>query len=309
MSGEAKLTEAQAVAIEARRNAEVQVITLDEENGIDVLAVPSANGQATIVSIKNFLREYDELPERRTGTATLQTIDSFIAHVRRHKGLHSVLYADRTAPSITAIYDYQQEGPPGAGDPDWAKHRAVYKFPLSAEWRAWTGTEGHWLDVGDFAEFLDKRVQDVLPVSHEEPDGLLAKFLGLFRCKLAGPTEMLALAQGLTIHTASTIANHERRETGEIEIGFSTTNTKTTDRRGNTVSVPGAFVLALPVFDRGKVYEVPARLRYRAARDSVEWAYDLFRRQDVYDAAVEEDCKRAAADTQDTPLFYGAPES
>ena len=304
------LTETEALANEVRAAFRPELVALahpHEQLSASVLALPDASGGITVQSIKKYLDEYRDRPERRAGVARLQTLDSLVEHANRHKGESSVLYADRgPSPSITAIYDYQDQGADGLAD--WARHRAVYPFPIAKEWTAWTKAEGKWLGMSEFAEFLDAHAADVEPPPLPEATvGLLRRFLELYHCKLAGPPDLLALAQGLTVHTASDLANHERRETGEIEIGFSTTVTRTTDRRGQAISVPGAFALLVPVFERGTVYEVPARLRYRAGA-KVEWTFDLFRRQDVWDAAVEEACKHAASETA-LPLFYGAPEA
>ena len=47
-------------------------------------------------------------PLRRTGTATMTSLDSFIEHVRRFRTTESALFAkeDRTAPALSAVLDY-----------------------------------------------------------------------------------------------------------------------------------------------------------------------------------------------------------
>ncbi|MDE8453326.1 DUF2303 family protein, partial [Klebsiella pneumoniae] len=80
--------------------------------------------------------QYRTNPLRRAGTATMLSLDSLIDHVNRFKDADTVVFADdsRSAPSMTAVLDYHRAG--ASGDPRFGKHRSLYAFPLSDEWKA-----------------------------------------------------------------------------------------------------------------------------------------------------------------------------
>ncbi len=107
-------------------------------------------------SIKPLVDEYRDRPERRTGTATLSDLESFIAWVIRFKDSNSAAFVDRAQdkPSITAIIDYHEAGEEQDAEPRFCKHRGVYRFPLSEAWKAWATIDGKALSHGDFAAWL-----------------------------------------------------------------------------------------------------------------------------------------------------------
>ena len=84
-------------------------------------------------------------PFHRKGTARLETLASLVDWANRFKGDTSALFAnpDMTAPSLTCIADYHDQGPgtidPNSGDGTarHCHHRGLYKFPLSEEWKTW----------------------------------------------------------------------------------------------------------------------------------------------------------------------------
>src|SRR3546814_747731 len=85
---------------------------------------------------------FREQPLRRSGTAVLTALESFVAHVNRFKDEDSIIFAsdDRAAPSLTAVIDYHRQG--HQGDPRFGQHRGHFAFPLSDEWKAWTKSGG-----------------------------------------------------------------------------------------------------------------------------------------------------------------------
>lgn len=151
----------------------------------------------TAQSIKKYLDEYRDRPERREGTATLLDLASFIDHVVRFKDAHTAIFADNRwrpptesaaarateqhdpnggwkTPSLTAVLDYHEAvtlvDPDGAslpGNPDalprFGRHRAHYAFPLSPEFMAWMAMNSEPMSQGDFAAFLEERALDIEP--------------------------------------------------------------------------------------------------------------------------------------------------
>ncbi len=127
-------------------------------------------------SIKHLLDEYRDRPERRTGTATMTDLESFITWVNRFKDENSAIFVDRTPtkPSLTAVIDYHEAGRESDADPRFCQHRAIYRFPLSEPWQAWAAIDGKPLSHADFAAWLEDRIGDVVaPPDHlAAPDSL-----------------------------------------------------------------------------------------------------------------------------------------
>lgn len=146
--------------------------------------------------VSGFLDAWRDRPRRRTGTATLLDLASFIAHVNRFQNVYTGVFCDNRwrqptpreaeaaeerrdpnkgwkTPSLTAVIDYHEavtrisptgEVDGGRGDlaqPRFGAHRATYAFPLSEEFMAWMGANGEGMDQGEFAAFVEERALDI----------------------------------------------------------------------------------------------------------------------------------------------------
>ena len=255
--------------------------------------------------LKDLTEKFDERldrPRRATGTARLQTAESFVAHCKRHSDAHSVLFASgESSLRMQAVYDYHE----AAGDdakPRHCKHRAIYKFPVSLEMQAWMGNNGERMSQETFAEFLEDRLLDVLdPSQASEPDKGAAAQLQL---ELATPSKLLTLSRGLSITVENEIHDHTSLASGSGQLVF---KERHKDSAGQPLSVPGAFLLGIPVFDGGDRWTVLARLRYRVAGGKVTWSYHLHKVREVTREAFHEAAAGIATST-DLPLFFGDPE-
>lgn len=294
--------ENQALIDEVKKFNEVQILKVenaDDELPRYILSIPHGR---QIQSAKAFLDEYLLRPERVKGTASLTTLTSFIEHVNRFKGKNSAVFADvsnQQAPKLVAVIDYHDGGQDGA---DWCQHRAVYEFPLSAEWVAWRSKERN-AQIGqqEFAEFLEDRIVDVMhPETAGETVRLFATDLGL---TLASPQRLLELSRGLTVRVGAKVVQSTNLSTGEMQIAFEEKH----DGEGGPLKIPGAFAVGIPVFRNGPVYSIPVRLKYRVTAGSVTWGFSLQRIEKVWDHAVEEVCNEAREKTG-LPLFFGKPE-
>jgi uncharacterized protein YfdQ (DUF2303 family) len=297
-------TEAAVVATLAERAA-FKPCTVEIGHGdltAEVLFVPDGKGGYHQHSVKKLLAEYRDAPERRIGTATLTDLVSFIGHVVRFHDEDSAIFADKTPanPSLLCVLDYHRAG--AAGAPRFGTHRARYAFPLSDEWVAWRAANGVTMDQEKFARFLEEHLADV-----GAPDlaGPKAKaFAELFSCGFAGAGKLLELSRGLTVAVGRKVSNHQNLSTGESVLSFAEEHS---DAAGKPLKVPGAFLVTLPVFRGGALYQIPARLRYRVQGGSIHWSYDLARLSEVCDHAIDEACDLAAEKTG-LPLFAGTPE-
>lgn len=297
--------EAEAVAEIVRAGLKPTSFTLkgpEHEHTAHVMVLPDGAGGFSVESVKPYLDEYLVAPERRTGTAQLTELDSLIAHANRFKDVDSALFADPSpaAPSLTAVLNYHCVGPSGA--PRFGNHRGVYTFPLSDEWRAWLASSGRKLSQGDFAAWLEDHVLDVAnPDDAGDASKALAATLG---CTFASPSRLLELSRGLSVRVGAKVQNAINTATGEVAMQFASEHQ---DERGAPLKVPTAFLLAIPVFRGGALYQVAARLRYRIDGGAIAWSFDLHRPERFFDHAFREACDRAK-DGTGLPLFFGSPE-
>lgn len=292
-------TEAEAVA-ELVRAGEARVMTVHSPDGgsAEVLVLPSA---LRVQSIAQYVDEGRDAPRRARGTAELTTLASFIAHVNLFKNPDSCIFADRSGskPALVAVLDYNRHGPEGA--PRYGQHRTRYAFPLSEEWLAWKAASGSALAQDRFAAFLEDHLTDVADPANASPTAIL--FAGLFGCSFASASRLLELSRGLSVNVGARVQSHVSLATGETSIAFATAHA---DETGAPLKVPGAFLLGIPVFRGGALYQIPARLRYRVATN-LTWSFEMYRADAVFDHAIDEACEAAASETE-LPVFMGAPE-
>jgi uncharacterized protein YfdQ (DUF2303 family) len=285
----------------AKSHVNPQIIEVDDPSGrkAKVLILPrSLRAQ----DVKPFLDKYLKAPERREGTAQLEDLPSFILHVRRFKDADSAIFAkpNRTQPSITAVLDYHRAG--GDGAPRFGKHRATYPFPISDEWRAWTGKNGQPFTQKEFAEFIEDRVSDLAdPGGASDTVQELARKLG---GTFATPAKLIDLSREFSVREGAAVKQATNLSSGEAQIQYVTTHS---DDDGKPLKVPNLFLIHIPVFRSGAPYELAVRLRYRVKEGRVFWFFELYRSDKAFDNAFTEACAEAQNATE-LPLFVGSPE-
>lgn len=302
-SYESFATEAGVAADIASRLGVVEELFINDDVDKKIgqfVAVPQGRH---LESIKKFIDEYRTAPERRQGTASFSDLDSFIAHAKRFADADSALFANPlgSSPTLTSVLDYHCATAKGA--PRFGKHRGLYEFPLSDEWKAWRGKHSQGMNQATFAEFLEEHLIDVLdPAVAGETAKALAGTLGV---TFATPAKLLELSRGLSIRVGSTLKSASNLQTGEMQVQFESAHT---DERGTPLKVPGAFVVGIAVFKNGAPYQLPVRLRYRLKNNELFWFFELYRHDAVFDHAFKESCAKARAGTG-LPLFFGTPEA
>lgn len=289
---------ASAIIDLARTHGACEGIDLtDVPGGPKVLSVPVGR---SVMSIKKLIDEYAERPDRKTGTAELQTLASFCEFVNLHKDDHTVVFADvanRKAPAMLAVLDYHDDKGPRFG-----AHRARYAFPVSEEWTAWMLAAEKQFTQADFAAFMEDRVPDVAP-----PESAVASvqtFAGQIGIKLATAQQLMNLSRELSIKATQKVKSATNLSSGEATVAFEEEHQ---DGNGGSVKVPGGFALQIPVFRGGVSYQVPVRLRYRIQGGQVIWSFKLSRIDPIWDDAVTESCNTVVEKTT-VQLFRGLPE-
>ncbi|MFC3674697.1 DUF2303 family protein [Ferrovibrio xuzhouensis] len=283
---------------------------------LPVFAMPNGAGHLKIETLKAIQDMFRNRPERRSGTATLLSLDSFIAHANRFKDENSALFAvnDMEDPSITAVLDYHEAG---AGQPRFGRHRSLYQFPLSKQWKKWLDHNEEVMQSGDFARFLEDQIIDVMDppdfihAAFDSKDGVepnadqkLAELMANVDGNLATRKKLLELSRGLEVNVDSKVRNAQNLSTGEISVNW---DEQHVDGAGQPIKVPNWFLIGIPVFDNGVVYRLPVRLRYRIAAGKVLWFYTMHRPDLAFEDAFGEAIRKAEAATA-LPLMLGNPE-
>lgn len=251
-------------------------------------------------SVKKLVEEWRLFPERKRGTANVDTLASFIDLASRHATADSVMFAatDWQKPSLTAIIDYhRKEG----GDADNLGHRIHYAFPLSEQWKTWVAMNGRPMNQADFAAFIEDNIADLSSPSGPE----VTDYEGKFATKIATPSELVALSRGLAVRVASHAKSAVTLQSGEGEIVWDEVHQ---GADGNKLKVPGLFMLQVPLFHMGEAQRVPVRLRYRVREGSVSWFYQIYRPDVAVTERVTEDFDTAVEKTG-LPGYIGKPEA
>lgn len=219
------------------------------------------------IPIQDELDKRADAPRRAAGDVRANTLEAFVALTNRHASPDTVIYVDDGAqPKLIAVLNDH-----GAGaEPGWRDHRIVYLPTLSEEWKAWAANEGKPLAQVAFAELLEDRCLDVITPASAGPktQGIIEQ-LGV---KAAMPAELQGLAKGLSIKVDQHVKEVRRLDSGEAQIMYSEQHN---GEDGKPLSVPNAFVIAIPVFGGGAAYTHVVRLRYRAREGRITWSYNV----------------------------------
>ena len=286
------------------QKAQLKQLFLLDTNGLGVglpkevpLLLNHANGE--IRGFKAAIDTYRLLPERRTGTAKVTTLASFIDLTNRHKDVASVIFAQTAigaGPKLTAVIDYHQFD----GAARWCGYRVEYTFPLTEEFKAWVAMNGKAMEQSVFAHFLEDHAAEI----GTPYDGERTEYERLFKEKFATPAELIALSRDLEIYVGAKVKRAERLSSGERTVEFVEEHS---NGKGEKVEIPGIFMVAVPAFLDGEPVRVPARLRYRVAGGAIHWFYQLYRLDEFVRDRVKDDMLKAA-DKCGLPAFEGAPE-
>lgn len=263
-------------------------------------------------------------PARRKGTARLDDLQSLIDWANRFKGPTSALFAkpDLNAPTITCIADYHAEGPAdqatATGDPTarHCHHRAIYSFPLSEEWKAWTGVSGKPLEKDDLGEFIEANAKDIMDptaaiLAAKESDknqpweNRLIQTAQQIEGRYGQLTQLLQMSRQFQVYETSNLKVTSNRDTGESEIQFLNEH-KGAD--GKPLQIPNLIIIAIPVFMGGAPYRMPVRFRYRKMGGAVRFILSIYNPEKAFEAAFKEAVEEATEKTE-LPTFKGTPES
>ena len=288
-----------------KQNLKTEILTIVGHDGADVQVIASANGQSGVrlTSAKFFADEYRLTPAQIKGTSTHTTVESFTDHIKTFNNVDSVFFASRSDLTLRAIYDYHAKE-----QPNNLQHRAVFAPKKSRQLNTWINSNKSPFNQAAFANFIEDNVLDVCdpPTASQRREGdethiQVAKTLNTV---VASPSKLLELARCIAIHESSTAKNFVKTDSNEVMLEYTTAHQ---DANGNRLSVPGLFLIGVPIFEGGDLYRILVRLRYRLNEGKVTWWYELHQYENSIDDAFEEIVSAVRTETGLT-LYHGSSE-
>jgi hypothetical protein len=294
-----------AVIDVVERLHKVEVHHIENEHGNDCVFASLPKGME-LKSLKPYFDTFLDRPERASGTTILTTLTSFTEFVNRHKVEgQTILFLDDTdaeKPAMRAVFDAHRKGEKDATDnADWQRFRADYTLPLSDEWEKWKECVDAWWAQADFAAFLEDRIQDV--IAPADAGQLAQSFAEKIGTTLATAAQVMEFSRGIDIRTDQQLTSILDRGTGAVRLQYKEEHK---DATGAPLVVPGAFAIGIPVFRCGERYPMPVRIRFQKSGTTAEWALCVQRTEEIFELALADAAKVAAAATGLT-VFRGRP--
>lgn len=315
---------AETLIEEMKRVGEVQIVSYpsagDPERPV-IIAAPEAMKLHDLTAQHRSVLEALR-PLQRKGKAQLADLDSLVAWTNRFKGPATVLFGQiHPTPKLISVIDYHGEGAPVTdpenGDPaaSYGRHSGVYTFPVSEEWKRWTGISGKSLTKDEFGEFIEDNASDFL----DPTPALLGKTGSDLQAWEEHMTEIAQKLQGrfgqyaaraqlsreFQVHETGHLQVKTDRDTGEAKVQFLTEHK---DPDGQPLSLPNLFMIAIPVFEEGALYRLAVRFRYRKSGSEVRFIVSLYNPDAALRDAAREAMTLAQAETN-VPLLMGIPET
>jgi len=288
--------------IDLAKGGVARITTFDgpaEGEVIEVAILPTANGGATIQSLKPIIDSYRLAPEYRKGTSTALTLDSFIELTKRHADEDSAVFAQilTTNPKLLAVIDYHTID----HEPRFGTHRVSYAYPITPEWTAWLGRNGERMVQDTFAEWIEDHIVEIGDPDEFEDRGAIE---GLFRSKIGSPAEIFTLSKGLAINVESSVKDFRTLANGAVQVSYEEVHK---DGSGQPLVIPGLFLVQIPFFVGGAPVKLIARLRYRKDGAKLRWFYELWKWDVEFRRALVADLDKVREATG-LPCFEGMPE-
>lgn len=224
-------------------------------------------------------------PRRIVAQATVDSLESFVAYVKRHALPQTVVWVklDPASSALTLIGQIEEHA---RGEPSWRRHTVTYTPRQSLEWMVWRKMDGQPQEQVHFALFIEKNIADIATVEG-----------------LPSGSAMLEMALAFEAVQDSRVKSHIRLQNGGAKFEFVGDDDAATVQR---MELFGKFAVGLPVFWGGDRYRVDAKLRYSTRDAKVRFWYELVRPDKVHEAAARELITKVGAELGEAvPLLMG----
>lgn len=200
------------------------------------------------------LEKFYAMPVRVRDKRIFHDVQSFLLYCGDFMDNDKRLFADKNKTTFLAIFDYE----------GWGDHTAKYTCPLSDEWARWSQQSGKQTDQRQFAQFIEDNLPDIL-----KPEG----------------AAMLEISRTLEAKKNVNFISNTRLRDGTVDFVFEE-KIEATAQKGD-IKIPEVFVIKIPAFTNGELFEINAKLRYRLDAGKLSIWYELERPHKVLDAAFQ----------------------
>lgn len=247
------------------------------------IAVPKAS---ELKEVKIDLEAFLPNPRKTKAAATFADPASFLAYIAKHADEKTVAWCNFNPQdfslAFTAVIDEHAKGTAG-----WRSHRAAFTPDMSAEWKAWKGSNTKSMPQVTFAEWIQEHESDINSSAEGMPTSL----------------QMLQMATEFEANEERTLKSTVRLQGGGVRLNY------VADADAGTIEsmkIFEKFALGIPVFHGGSAWGLTARLKYRLNSGKVNFFYELVRPDRVHECAAKELIEVVRAGLGSVPLFMGS---
>lgn len=231
------------------------------------------------------------IPQWTNQIVRLQNEHSLVDYINRFKNQNTMIFADITKDTITAIIDYHHHtiDTESAVKPELKSHRAILSLPRSIEWGVWNDHNEDEMSQLEFVNFLEDNAVDVRAFAEGQPDG--AAFLELCR-DLQGTRNVKF---GGSVRSGSMDNIEFTKESG-------------VQTRG-TISLPQSIGLQIPVYFGDDLVQLTALIRRHISSDgALTLWYKLLRPENVRQTRFQQIVDRIHGDVDGLTTVYGTAD-
>lgn len=238
------------------------------------------------VRVLDNLEKHLPTPLRKTGSAALDDLDSFVWYVKEHGSLSScriyvtVEYQSGALKMAAVFNDHDQAGP------QWRDFTAIFKPALSLEWQRWSANNRKAMSQAEFATFIEDSLPEIATVQGM-PTG----------------SDMMTLATTFEATSEKRFKSGMRLQSGGMAIEYVDQEDAGTLAR---MQMFEKFALGMPIYFNGTAYRIDARLKYRVRDGKLALWYELIRPEQIIKDAAEILIQSVREQTG-MPTLFGQP--
>jgi uncharacterized protein YfdQ (DUF2303 family) len=209
--------------------------------------------------------EYRDRPRRKTGTTTVDDIDSLLAYIGKHGDPDTTeVYACTQNLQFVAVLDAHGKAGEQA---DWCGHRVALSAEFHPRFATWKGMDRRWMTQEDMAGFIETNMSAVV-----EPDAAtLLEIVSSFQA-----VTNVAFKAGI------------QTQSGQRVLSYVESTSASAGAKGE-IQVPAQLTLGLPVFRASRKRDVvEARFQFRVRQGDLSMRYVLVDLDDVIQAGFAE---------------------
>lgn len=265
-------------ALDAAVKLGQQIAVPNTDEKIHFAAVPQGT---ELKSLAGFQYPQGVPPDHILQTVQLRDAKSFCSYYGHFSDHRSRIFAEPTAQSFLAVFDYH--GPGADSKAEFLHHRAAFAMLLDERWKIWAAKSEKIFNQVDFAEFIEDNNADI-----SDPSG----------------ARMLEVARDLKASSSGSFESKVTPKSGQVQLKF-TENIEGKVGTGN-VEIPEFFKLSIPVFYGEQPVTVSCRLRYRISAGNLTFYYKLYRQSEILNDAFN-NAVAAIEETTKAEVLLGSP--